>query len=168
MAVAGSRLMTRLFAVAKIFAAAGSLRQQPRFGSCRKLLQWSYDQTSVVPLSPSATKNSPNATNASTPPHKKANNGTGCNSLGQDKLRQPKGKMTPLDKRENPVNCTKPRISVKSNMLTGNLHLVALKRQTSLVLLPLKKKGRKKGSSPLGESQVPSTTRQNMSSTANC
>ena len=51
--------------------------------------------------------------------------------------------MTLLDERENPGNRTKLRISAKSNMLTGHLHLVALKRQTSLVLLPLKKVERK-------------------------
>ena len=67
-----------------------------------------------------------------------------------------------------PRKSHKNRISAKSNMLTGHLHLVALKRQTSLVLLPLEKKGRKKGSRPLGESQVPSTTRQNMSFTTDC
>ena len=83
LAVAGSCLATRLFCC------------------CWKLLQWSYDQTSVVPLSPSATKNSPHPARPKNPPTpqthqlrrtKKANNRTGCNSLGQDKLQHPKGK----------------------------------------------------------------------------
>ena len=70
-AVAGSRLVARPFAV------AGSLRRRPGFCSCWKLMQWSYDQTSMVPLSPSATKNSPYPAHRKFPQrHKRINSAT--------------------------------------------------------------------------------------------
>ena len=143
-AVAGGRLATRLLTVAgrrlatRLLAVAGSCcngakTRLPCFPSLRQHLNFPpTPQTHQIRRT------------------KRPTTEQGATRWARKNSDNRKEHVTPLEERENPGNPTEPRISAKSNMLTGHLHLVALKRQTSLVLLPLEIKRRKKGSSPLG------------------
>ena len=106
LAVAGS-LLRRLD-----FGSCWKTLGNQTFGSCWKLLQWSYNQTSVVPLSPSATKNSPYPARLKNPPTpqmhqlhrtKRPRTERGCNSLDKKKLQQLKGMCDSARREREPL-----------------------------------------------------------------
>ncbi len=140
------------------------------FGCWKFIAHWSYDQVSVALLSPSDTKKQTprfqaraHSTNSENTPHPcwyTKSQPPNRAPLGQDGRRQTQ------DERENPGNRAKPRILAKFNMRTGHLHLVVLKRQTSLVLLLLERS--KEGSSLLVNLRLPSTTRQKHELATDC
>ena len=128
---------------------------QPGFCWLLEVAHWSYNQVSVALLSPCDTKKQTplfpaqlknqqlQKQTSSTLVHEKVNHRTGRTCWTRKKTPTTNRDCDSARRERKPRKSHKTRISAKSNMRTGHLHLVALKRQTSLVLLPLKKVERK-------------------------
>ena len=144
-------VVTRLFWLLEVHC---SLQLRPGFSGWKFIAHWSYNQASVALLSPSDTKkqnssfSSPSKiqqpkTNLPYSGTRKGQPPNRAHLLDQEKTPTTDRDCDSARRERKPRKSPKTRISAKSNMCTGHLHLVALKRQTSLVLLPLKKVERK-------------------------